>query len=792
MADLSRTKPGRSKALANKGFLVFSIILYVIISAITYTGYFIAARQINHAHVEYQLIIASEAINARLTSELSSDLILLLNLRASTVIHDYFRDPWNPALRELAYVEFRTFQQESTEGSLFWASNNNRVINSFGLPPAAIASGSPEAVWFTQVLRETADHNFYISLDRLTGRVNLLVSVPVFPTYDISQIPVGVLGIEFDMAEITRIITSVHREIHEHIACYLFNQASEITSSVDTGLIAGKVPLAAHLGAPGTEAIRIADMITGYESHNFILGNYMYRVGTIPVIPGWNIILRYPLPGMMALNVQMNIVFMSMQAIIFILFIIMNIFVARSSRAMAKAHSELAQEKDVIQAMKDNIDYGIFLIDTELKILPQYSEPLLGILSYYDSNLEGKNLLDILAVSLDSTQLQGMRDFFEMMFSKTARATVLERANPISEFEYKTETQVKTLTTKFRLIERADSEPVVIGVLQDITKEKEFEKELQAQKESQQLEMKNIFDVLQIDPLVLKDFIEETESNFHYINSILKDRSLTAKQALTKLFQNVHAMKSNALILGLEAFGKKLHVLEDGIKIVLSAAKVSEDDVLRLVVELETIMQEKDSYKKIVTKIEKFKSANRIDSVILYSLRKAVENIAGETKKNVELKAVQMDAGILETNLRKPIKDILFQCIRNSIYHGIEIPEERVKKGKSPQGLLTISLKKTDNNAELIFSDDGRGLDWNELKARYLKRCPEAKNIDKKTLLSFVFSPGVSTAGKTSSLAGRGVGLSLVKDIIKENGGTIKAESSESGLSLKFVLPLPD
>ena len=455
----------------------------------------------------------------------------------------------------------------------------------------------------------------------------------------------------------------------------------------------------------------------------------------------------------------------------------------------AKLNSELAHEREQIQTMKDNIQQGVFLMDTELKILPQYSKPLISILAYYDSELSGKSFLDILSASLDAKQLQTMKGYFSMVFSKTRSAKVLESANPISEFEYNIDDKTKTLSTKFHLIEQSN-EPVIIGIIQDITREKEFEKELQAQREAQELEMKNLFDVIQIDPMVFQDFIEDMEANFNYINDILKDRTLTEKQVITKFYQNVHAIKSNALILGLETFGKKLHALEDDIKAVSSRDEINVDDILSLALKLETLMQEKDSYLSIVNKIESFRSSNQIDSVFIHSLTKAVEKTSAETQKKVEFKARQLDMGILESKLRKPIKDILFQCVRNSVYHGIEPVEDRVRKHKKPQGLLVVTIKRIDNKAEVTFSDDGRGLDWDKLKRKYLEKHPEAREVSKKVLLASIFTPEFSTAAETSTVAGRGVGLSLVKDLVKENNGAIQVDSSESGLTFRFSFPM--
>jgi signal transduction histidine kinase len=455
-------------------------------------------------------------------------------------------------------------------------------------------------------------------------------------------------------------------------------------------------------------------------------------------------------------------------------------------------NAELAQERNIIQTMKDNINQGIFMMDSELKILPLYSKPLISILSYYESELAGKNFLDMLSASLDVKQLQTMKGYFSMVFTKAKSAKILESANPLSEFEYRIDDRVKTLATKFNLIEQPGSEPLIIGIIQDITREKEFEREMQAQREAQELEMKNMFDVIQIDPVVFNDFIEDTETNFNYINSILKDRSLTEKQVLTKFFQNVHAIKSNALILGLEIFGKKLHALEDDIKIVSDYDKITVEDVLGLALKLENILKEKDEYIRITKKIESFKTSNQIDSVLIHSLSKAVEKVAEETQKKVELKAGQVDIGILESRLRKPIKDILFQCVRNSIYHGIEPAEERIKKNKMPVSILVFSIKNVDGKAEVTFSDDGRGLDWEKIKKKYMALNPKAKEINKKVLLAAIFSPEFSTSEETSTVAGRGVGLSLVKDLVKENNGTIKVDSSESGLTFKFIFPIPN
>ena len=93
-----------------------------------------------------------------------------------------------------------------------------------------------------------------------------------------------------------------------------------------------------------------------------------------------------------------------------------------------------------------------------------------------------------------------------------------------------------------------------------------------------------------------------------------------------------------------------------------------------------------------------------------------------------------------------------------------------------------------DGKAEVVFSDDGSGLDWKKIKQKYHEKYP-GKIADKKALLGSIFSPEFSTADETSSAAGRGVGLSFIKDLVKEHNGTINVNSTESGLILKFTFP---
>ena len=791
MKQITSTQSGKKSIIVNKAFIVFSCVLFLVISLAAIVTYIISTRQINHSYVEQQLTISSETLRLRLATTVNSELALVLKMADTPAIRQHFIDPEDPEYRAMAQIEFDIFQEHFKDSTLFWVSDANMLFHATGNEPFILDPDDPENYWYYLTMYETEQHNLNINYNPDLHEINLWVNVPVFAaTEDGGKRPIGILGTGIDLTEFTNFIVSGESEFDRNITPYMFNKFDEITSAIDYDLVSNKVRLDDLLGNAGKEIIRIAKLLNESENQIFTYEGNMYLVSTIPAME-WFLVVSYPLPGFLALNQAMNAVFFSMLFLIFILFIALNIYIIIKDRREKVLNDELSQERDIIQTMKDNIHQGIFLMDTEFRILPQYSQPLTAILSYYEADLEGKNFLDILATSLDSKQLQTMKGYFGMIFEKSKSVRVLESANPISEFEYKADDRVKTLSTAFHLIEREASDPVIIGIIQDITREKEFEKELQAQREAQELEMKNMFDVIQIDPIVFQDFIEDTDANFNYINVILKDRTMDERQVVTKFFQNVHAMKSNALILGLETFGTKLHNLEDDIKAVMATDEISVDNILSLAVKLETLMQEKDSYVTMVNKIESYKTSFQLDSFLINSLAKAVDKTAIETNKKAELKAGKMDLGILESKLRKPIKDILFQCVRNSLYHGIESSDERIKKHKNPNGQLVVDITNNNGKAVVFFSDDGRGLDWEKIKASYIKRFPDAKEINRKTLLSSIFLPEFSTSEETTIVAGRGVGLSFVKDVVKDNGGTISVNSSDAGLAFTFTFPIP-
>ncbi|HOK66585.1 MAG TPA: chemotaxis protein CheA [Anaerohalosphaeraceae bacterium] len=146
----------------------------------------------------------------------------------------------------------------------------------------------------------------------------------------------------------------------------------------------------------------------------------------------------------------------------------------------------------------------------------------------------------------------------------------------------------------------------------------------------------------------------------------------------------------------------------------------------------------------------------------------------------------------LDRTIVDKITDPLIHMVRNSIDHGIEPPEERVKKGKSPQGLLRLSAYHQAGSIVIEIEDDGRGLNAEKIRKKALEKglISEHQELTEEELLNLIFKPGFSTADKVTEISGRGVGMDVVKKNIDALNGKIEMKTAPDKGTL-FMLRLP-
>ena len=158
-------------------------------------------------------------------------------------------------------------------------------------------------------------------------------------------------------------------------------------------------------------------------------------------------------------------------------------------------------------------------------------------------------------------------------------------------------------------------------------------------------------------------------------------------------------------------------------------------------------------------------------------------------KVNLELRntQIELDREVLE-KMTGPIEHLL----RNAVAHGIESREARLAAGKSETGEIVITLTQQTNEVEIELADDGAGLAFERIRARGVERGLLAADevVDERRLTGLIFEPGFTTAAQVSELAGRGVGMDVVKNATSALGGRIETVS-EAGQGTRFRLSLP-
>ncbi|WP_313920011.1 Hpt domain-containing protein [Tahibacter sp.] len=173
------------------------------------------------------------------------------------------------------------------------------------------------------------------------------------------------------------------------------------------------------------------------------------------------------------------------------------------------------------------------------------------------------------------------------------------------------------------------------------------------------------------------------------------------------------------------------------------------------------------------------------------SLRRTVRQAAQEIGKRAQLK-VEGAQGEMDRNLLERMKAPFEHMLRNALAHGIESPEDRSKVGKNPEGTVTIQVSREATEVVLRVSDDGRGMDRDAIRRKAIERGllnPEAQLSD-RDLYAFILETGFSTAEQVTQLAGRGVGMDVVHNEIKQLGGSLTIDSERTKGSV-FTIRLP-
>ena len=178
-------------------------------------------------------------------------------------------------------------------------------------------------------------------------------------------------------------------------------------------------------------------------------------------------------------------------------------------------------------------------------------------------------------------------------------------------------------------------------------------------------------------------------------------------------------------------------------------------------------------------------------SMVFNRFPRMLRDLAAKLDKKVEL-VTQGEATELDKSLVEKITDPLTHLVRNSCDHGIEVPADRLARGKPEHGTITLVASHQGGSIVIEVRDDGRGLSRRKLIDKARERGIDAPDsMTDQEVYSLIFAPGFSTADQVTDVSGRGVGMDVVKKNITSLGGTVEIDSAEGyGMSVKVRLPL--
>jgi two-component system, chemotaxis family, sensor histidine kinase and response regulator PixL len=171
---------------------------------------------------------------------------------------------------------------------------------------------------------------------------------------------------------------------------------------------------------------------------------------------------------------------------------------------------------------------------------------------------------------------------------------------------------------------------------------------------------------------------------------------------------------------------------------------------------------------------------------------RALREMALQYGKRVKLQVVGSNL-LIDRNILEALNDPLMHLLRNAFDHGIETPDARRAIGKPEEGVITIEAIHRGNRTEIYVRDDGGGIPLHKVRSRAAQMGLDASLLataSEADLLSLIFEPGFSTSDSVTTMSGRGVGMDVVRDNLKQIRGEISV-NTQSGIGTTFTLSLP-
>ncbi|HZF17885.1 MAG TPA: ATP-binding protein [Steroidobacteraceae bacterium] len=494
------------------------------------------------------------------------------------------------------------------------------------------------------------------------------------------------------------------------------------------------------------------------------------------------------------------------------------------------------QTQDILKTVKD----GLFLLDSDLRIGPTHSAAVQ--LLFQRETLAGITFEDLLRPLVPEKTMQTALKFVKVLWSERTRENLVKSINPLGEVEVNFDDGRGGHATRYLEFDfhRVKSEERVDNILvsvNDVSQRVMLARELRESQDKAQAQLDTLLGVLHVDPAQLSSFLDDSDAAMRMVNSILKEPAREEgafRKKLDSIFRQVHAVKGEASALGLASVESRAHQFEDSLKDLKDRNTLTGNDFLPLVVKLDDLFTHLSSVRDLVTRLAKLNVGSSrespatatqviarrqtVDELVSAkpmethaprverahpipapapglgsTLEQLVQRIATDEKKRARIECAGLDK--VPNAYRRVVKDVAIQIVRNAVVHGIETPEARQVAGKSDPGNVIVHfLTAPGEGYKLVIEDDGQGISSSRIKEAALQKGiiteAAAAKMESKQMFRLLFHPGFSTRDTVTHDAGRGIGMSLVAELIRELNGKIAVATGE-GKYTRFSILLP-
>jgi len=458
-----------------------------------------------------------------------------------------------------------------------------------------------------------------------------------------------------------------------------------------------------------------------------------------------------------------------------------------------KTMDELNRYTDQLGKIVSSIDEGICLVDREYRIEEGFNESLIRI--FGNKDYLGNSVFNSVFSMVEDDKKKEMMEFLDLCFTNaSASNSMLSDANPLSEFDYlyieKGAAVPKSITSRIiRLKGTENNVEKVLFIFNDVTVERDLERSIEKKEAEFDRKYRIVVSLLGNDSEITKRFIQDLNSNLENLGIRIKAlrQNENNRNSISDIIDIIHSIKGEAFSLDFKELAETAAEFEKFLK-------EKRNSVLDLEMNLE-IMSSKLSIKESVDKL----LSSGKETVSLFLLEKELSLVAEKTAEERGKKAVvEFSSGVesLGSEKYRYLKDVLIHLIRNSIDHGIEQPEERIKAGKNEEGMIKISVKESDGSLELEYSDDGRGFDVDKIRQKAIAEgIVDAAAIDemnKMDIIKLVFNDGFSTKDSADMISGIGSGMAVVrKNVLNRLKGKLSLNNKTGrGITVKIKIPL--